>query len=105
MINYEQSNALFGSRSTSGPSNVLVQRNANQIFTIDWSLLCDRKSNSGLASMANLNKPLYTIKISDSRALTGGAAIGDFTLFVVSEFWNICEIDPASRVISVRANN
>lgn len=103
MINYEQAIFGFGNRLTT--SATAISRNASQIITIDWSLLGDRKSNSGLASMANLNRPQYTIKTPNATLIGGGDAVGDYWLYVVHEYWNILEIDPASKVLAIRASH
>lgn len=98
MINYKQAIAENGNSLVT--TNTALTRNPNQIVTIDWSLLCGRDSNSGLASFANLNRPTFTV--TSSGALVGDA-FTDYWLYVVHEYWNILEIDPASKVIAVRA--
>jgi len=100
-INYEQAVRKMSSFSLSNAG--VPSFNLKQAVTIDWSLLCDRKSNSGLASMANLSRPQFTVNIADT--LGTGAAIGDYTLFLVHEYWNILVIDPETRIISVEASH
>jgi hypothetical protein len=102
MINYPQAVGNMGNAIST--SSTGVQRNSKQIMTINWGLLTDRKSNSGLASMANLNRPLYTIT-PNATAIPAGQDISDYWVFLVHEYWNILEVDPASKVLSVRANH
>lgn len=103
MINYEQACNNIGNRKAT--TGVSISRNAGQCYTIDWSLLCDRDSNSGLASMANLNKPQYTIKLGGAAALTAGETLGSYWLFLVHEYWSILEVSPETKVIQVRASH
>ena len=80
-----------------------ITLNASQIITIDWSLLGDRNNNSGLASFANLNRPTFTVTYANP--VTTGDAIGSYTLFLVHEYTNILEVDPASRILAVKSNH
>ena len=109
-IDYEQS--IHGNGNTSvvvsaGPVAGLVQ-NPSNIITIDWSLLCGRDHNSGLASFSNLNKPLYTVDWTT--AYTAGALGGandsfnNYYLYAVHEFWTVLSVDSSSRILSTRAN-
>ncbi|KAH9259028.1 hypothetical protein BASA81_002648 [Batrachochytrium salamandrivorans] len=109
MMNYEQ--AVRGnSCHTVGPtvtttlteSISTVGFNENQCITIDWSLGCSRDEATGLASMANLNKPVYSIDVGPYTA-PAGENVGSYWVFLVHEYWNILQVQPGTKTLAIVA--
>lgn len=99
-VNYEQ--ALKGMANHNitpaavGADSPIVY-NKDQCFTIDWSLGGHRDSNTGLASFANLNKPVFKVTL-------GPVVVDDtnsYSLYLVHEYWNIVKVDGSSRTMSI----
>lgn len=123
-IDYEQAlhgmantNLVYPTAATGAGSTNAIVINNTQIITIDWSLLCGRNFNSGLASMANLNKPIYSIYSTYTPNVavtasnygpplvgTGADTWSNYSVFLVHEYFCVLSCDSNSRIISVRAN-
>ncbi|KAH9259643.1 hypothetical protein BASA81_002065 [Batrachochytrium salamandrivorans] len=111
MVNYEQAVRGFSSlviepsidEAGGDDGNVRgskVSFNENQAYVVEWSLGCHRDYNTGLASMANLNKPAYTIKLPKVNA----GEENTYWVYLVHEYWNILEVQAGTTDLVVRAN-
>lgn len=111
MINYEQ--AWRGNSSHSlaaAPTSVYngainytdIGFNENQCITVDWSLGCNRDDATGLASMANLNKPVYNINVAPV-ALTGTDSSANYWVYLVHEYWQILSVQEGTKALAIQA--
>lgn len=111
MVNYEQAwrgmdNHTLAAVPPSAYNGVLsstsIGYNENQCLTIDWSLGCNRDDATGLASMANLNKPIYSIDVAPVTLPTGDAST-NYWVYLVHEYWQILSVQEGTKALAIQA--
>ena len=86
------------------PAYTTVISNDSKVICINWGIEpWNRVSNSGAISFAQINYPSIVVATTAANitSLTGYSAIGDMTLTVVHEYFNVLQLDSASGSVNV----
>ena len=98
----------YGASSLQTTSVTATTYDDSKCICINWGLEpWNRVSNSGAVSFAQINYPTITVNTTAANitGLTGYSAVGDFTLYVVHEYWQALSLDSSNGSVNIAVSS